>query len=343
MERPTVHDLARRAQVSLATIDRVLNGRPGVREQTVARVQKAIEELGYSRDANAATLARKRPHRFIFLLPKAETQFMAALIAAIRETAVSHAALRAQIDIVQAAMQTPEDASYALRSVDPDAIDGLAIMAPETPTVRDAVINLRQSGVEVVPIITDLPDARCGHFVGVNNIAAGRTAARLLGGFARDREGTVGVIGGHTLSRDFIDRRLGFDTVMREAFPAMKVLPSAEGADSAERVEEIARKLLQRHDRLAGIYLTAAGTAGLHAALADHMGPRPTVIAHELTPTTRQALSQGLFDAVISQDVGHIARSAVRVLRAMKDKLPLSPGQERIRIDIFTQENLPEP
>lgn len=343
MERPTVHDLARRAKVSLATIDRVLNGRPGVRDQTVARVQKAIEELGYSRDANAATLARKQPYRFVFLLPKAQTQFMAALTDAIGETATSHAALRTKIEIIQAAMQTPEDASNALRSIDPETIDGLAIMAPETPTVRDAVINLRHSGVEVVPIITDLPGARCGHFVGVNNIAAGRTAARLLGGFACGRQGPVAVIGSHTMSRDFIDRRLGFDMVMREAFPEMRVLPSVEGADSAERVADLAHALLHRHGPLGGIYLTAAGTAGLYQALCDYQGPRPTVIAHELTATTRQALREGVFDAVISQDVGHIARSAVRVLRAMKDKLPLSPGQERIRIEIFTQENLPEP
>jgi len=343
MERPTVHDLARRAKVSLATVDRVLNGRPGVREQTVARVQKAIEELNYSRDANAATLARKQPHRFVFLLPRARTQFLNALIGAIEETALSHAASRSNIEIVQAAMQTPEDASHALRAIDPEAIDGLAIMAPETPTVRDAVINLRQSGVQVVPIITDLPGAQCGHFVGVNNIAAGRTAARLLGGFVRDRQGTVAVIGGHTMSRDFLDRRLGFDAVMREAFPDISVLPSGEGADSAERVERIARKVLERHQNLAGIYLTAAGTAGLYAALAGHPEQRPTVIAHELTATTRKALNEGMFDAVISQDVGHIARSAVRVLRAMKDKLPLSPGQERIRIDIFTRDNLPVP
>lgn len=343
MDRPTVHDLARHAKVSLATVDRVLNGRPGVREKTVARVQKAIEDLGYARDANAASLARKKPYRFVFLLPKANTQFMAALTAAIKNAETVHAALRAEIDIVQSSMLTPEEASNSIRSLDTENIDGLAIMAPETPTVRDAVINLRRSGIPVVPIITDLPDTECGHFVGINNVAAGRTAARLLGGFVAHKTGSIAVIGGQTMSRDFLDRRLGFDAVMRERHPALHVLPTAEGADNAERVEAIARALLHRHDDLLGIYLSAAGTSGLYAALQDHPGLLPKIVVQDLTPVARKGLETNLFDIVIGQDLGHVARSAIRVMRAMKDQLPLSRDQERIRIEVFTSENLPDP
>ncbi|MEM6358054.1 MAG: LacI family DNA-binding transcriptional regulator, partial [Pseudomonadota bacterium] len=46
MNKPTVHDIAKEAGVSLATVDRVLNARPGVRENTIARVQAAVDRLG---------------------------------------------------------------------------------------------------------------------------------------------------------------------------------------------------------------------------------------------------------------------------------------------------------
>ncbi|MEO0363356.1 MAG: LacI family DNA-binding transcriptional regulator, partial [Pseudomonadota bacterium] len=62
--RPTTRDLAREAGVSLATVDRVLNGRPGVREATVEAVNAAIERLGYVRNQSAANLARGRTYRF---------------------------------------------------------------------------------------------------------------------------------------------------------------------------------------------------------------------------------------------------------------------------------------
>ena len=345
MGRPTVHDLARHAKVSLATVDRVLNGRPGVREQTVERVKQAIADLGYTRDVNAASLARKKPHRFVYLVPQTETQFMDNLIAAIRDTASSNAVPGTKIEIVQAPMQMPQDVSAAIETLDAEAMDGLAIMAPETPTVRDAVIKLRDRGVEVIPFISDLPGANCGHFVGINNVAAGRTAAGLLGRFCCAASGRVAFIGGHSSARDGIDRRFGFDQVMGDQFPHLNVLPTAEGRDQADRVEDITARILARRRDLRAIYLASAGTRGLYRALRSNQNQRPAtrpmVIAHELTPISRQALEEGFFDAVIAQDPGHIVRSTVRVLRARLNGVPFTQAQERIRIEIYTRDNLP--
>ena len=75
MGKPTVHDIAKEAGVSLATVDRVLNRRPGVRTATVARVQAAIDKLGYVRDLSAANLARGRLYRLAFVLPDRKSQF----------------------------------------------------------------------------------------------------------------------------------------------------------------------------------------------------------------------------------------------------------------------------
>ncbi|MEM7615295.1 MAG: LacI family transcriptional regulator, partial [Pseudomonadota bacterium] len=41
------------------------------------------------------------------------------------------------------------------------------------------------------------------------------------------------------------------------------------------------------------------------------------------------------------QDAGHLVRSAVRIMRANTDKLPINSAQERIRIDVYLKENLP--
>ena len=65
------------------------------------------------------------------------------------------------------------------------------------------------------------------------------------------------------------------------------------------------------------------------------------VISHELTPATRQALMDNEIAAVIAQNVGHLVRSAMRILRTLSDDLPIFEAQERIRIDIIVRENLP--
>ncbi|MFK7945723.1 MAG: LacI family DNA-binding transcriptional regulator, partial [Paracoccaceae bacterium] len=78
-EKPTVNDIARVAGVSLATVDRVLNDRPGVRSVTIERVNKAIAELGYVRDAAAASLARRRFRTLLFILPETSNEVVSAL------------------------------------------------------------------------------------------------------------------------------------------------------------------------------------------------------------------------------------------------------------------------
>src|SRR5580658_5408683 len=69
MVRATVHDLARAAGVSLATIDRVLNRRGGVRAATIEKVELAIARLDYRRDAAAAMLAKQHEYRLAFVIP----------------------------------------------------------------------------------------------------------------------------------------------------------------------------------------------------------------------------------------------------------------------------------
>jgi LacI family transcriptional regulator len=79
MARPTVRDIAREAGVSLATVDRVLNARPRVRENSVRRVQDAVEKLGYVRDVSAANLAKRKEYRFAFIFPIARASSLSTL------------------------------------------------------------------------------------------------------------------------------------------------------------------------------------------------------------------------------------------------------------------------
>jgi DNA-binding LacI/PurR family transcriptional regulator len=67
---PTIEDVARRAQVSTATVSRVVNGLQGVRPATAARVQQAIAELEYAPSQAARVLASRRTDTLGLLLPE---------------------------------------------------------------------------------------------------------------------------------------------------------------------------------------------------------------------------------------------------------------------------------
>jgi LacI family transcriptional regulator len=344
--RPTVYDIARTAGVSLATVDRVLNARPGVSEKTIIRVNKAILNLGYVRDVAAANLARQRNYRLAFVVPDEPSAITGKLTEAIEEAGAHAISERTEIAIHTVPDNDPHHLAKTLKGLGNSNLDGVAIMAPETPHVRDAIRRLKENDIHVVAVLSDLPNSQRNHFVGINSVSAGRTAAQLLGRFIGDPPANFAakilVIAGSMTLRDHIERRLGFDQVMAADFPHVEVLPSVECWDDSDTVRQIVPEMLQRHATIAGIYSLGAGNQGLIAALEKYQSRRPVfVVAQELTAHTRDALARGIFDAVISQDFGHVVRSAIRILRAISDNLEVNPSQERIRTEIIMKENLP--
>ncbi len=342
MGKPTVHDIAKEAGVSLATVDRVLNSRPGVREKTVRRVQTAVQTLGYVRDLTAANLSRKREYRFVFVLPQGAGQFVETLRAALLEAGEAHAADRMAVEIISTPMHDAHVVADLLNSLGPKLYSGVAVLAQETPAVRDAIRHLKETGLPVVTLVSDIPSSDRDHFVGIDNVAAGRTAAVLMGRFLGGFTGKILISASSMLARDSIERRLGFDNVMAERFGNIQVLPSLELRDQPARMMKIVKSVLQSDPSIAGVYsLGPINEAFLAALRASGRLDDLVVITHELTPITRTGLLADEIDAVITQNVGHLVRSAMRILRAKCDGRRIIESQERIRTDIIIKENLP--
>jgi LacI family transcriptional regulator len=341
LARTTLQDVARTAGVSLATVDRVLNRRPGVHAETAERVQQAITQLKYRPDRFAARLARGREHRFQFLLPTGSNAFMEALAERVRVTAEYVADERVRIGVTHVDVFDGDVLAAALDRLQGE-IDGVAVVALDHPSVREAIDELVATGVTVVTLVSDAPRSRRSHYIGIDNAAAGRTAASLLGRFVAGRPGKVGLIAGSMALRDHIERQIGFEQVIARDFPSLALLPVREGRDDDERVEGLATALLRENADLVGLYNVGAGNGGIVAALEASGRARDVVfIAHELTPFSRRHLIRGTIDAIINQDPGHEARSATRLLIAERENTPYDAGQERIRIDIFIRDNVP--
>ena len=238
-------------------------------------------------------------------------------------------------------MFDPDVLAGALEQLSP-AYHGVAVVALDHPRVRAAIDDLVARDVAVVTLVSDAPSSRRLHYVGIDNPAAGRTAATLMGRFLAGRKGTVGVIAGSLSLRDHAERQFGFHQILSSEYPDLPALPALEGRDDSERTRELTAELLERHPDLRGIYIAGAGNRGIAAALEASGRARDIVwIAHELTQHTRRFLLHGTIDAIINQDPGHEARSAARILLAHCWGEPIVPDQERIRIDIFLRDNLP--
>lgn len=334
MSGPTVRDVAQVAQVSLATVDRVLNNRGGVSAKVVDRVRAAVAQTGYVRNLAAANLSRRRVYRFCFVIPSGDTGFVALLHAALTQEQQRMMEEQVLVQIVPTKAFDVEDQVAALRNLDCDAV---AVMASEAPEINEEIAALNASGVRVVTLVADLPSSGRDAYVGPDNVMAGRTAAEFMGRFIKD-QGSVLMIAGSLAARDHSERLLGFRMVMQERFAGCALLPAVEGADDADRVEQIVLDAVGDR-QLAGIYAIGAGNRGLVRAV-HTLNPKPTTIVHELTPTSREALRNGTFDLVLDQDIRAGVIAAVRIMRDLTETTTPPADAGRIKLNIYSRENI---
>lgn len=339
--RPTTKDLAKAAGVSLATVDRVLNGRSGVRRKTVDAVNLAIREIGFERNQVAATLARKRGYHFGFVLPRSGDEYLNEILARVTEVSTWGRAEMLEASIIRIDDHDSHKAARTLGRLTTDKFDGIAIMAPETPQVRDAIVRMRERGLNTIPLISNQMQDDGLPFIGIDSRSAGETAGRLLGRFCRGQTGNVIVVTETLQSRDSLERRLGFDAVLSRQYPDLKSVPTLETHGDNDRTRAILKQAFATYDSIVGIYLMGQeARAPLEALKSTKTGVGSMIIAHERTPSTEAALRDDLIQAVIAQDPGHLVRSAIRVLRAHSENRPVLGSQERIRTEILISENL---
>ena len=339
--RPTTKDLAKAAGVSLATVDRVLNERPGVRKKTVDAVNEAIERIGFVRNQLAANLARQKVYKFVFLLPENGGEFLDEIKTSIDEAGDASEKDGMQISWRAILQEDPHRMADSIGGLIGEGLDGVAIMAPAFPQVRDASSRLAESGVQVVGFVSGQHAEDGFGLVGIDNQAAGATAARLLGRFLGEKTGSVLVIAESMNALDSVDRRLGFDRVMSADFHNLRALPSMETHGQEGRTKTIIENAYRHHKDIVGVYVMASeGRQPLSALIANEHVHNQVISAHERTAFTESALRGQSLDAIIAQSPGHLVRSAVRTLRARCDGTEPVASQERIRIEILLRENL---
>src|SRR6478736_9696525 len=86
----TIYDVAREANVSMATVSRVVNGNPNVKPTTRKKVQEAIDRLGYRPNAVARGLASKKTTTVGVIIPDISNLIFAELARGIEDIATMY-------------------------------------------------------------------------------------------------------------------------------------------------------------------------------------------------------------------------------------------------------------
>jgi LacI family transcriptional regulator len=337
--RSTLTDVAREAGVSAATVDRVLNNRPGVRERTREIVVETARRLGYLPEGTAGgTGAAVGAMRLDFVLPEGTNSFIRTLGAEIDAQAAARPGLAARVRSIEGF--EPETLAATLRELR-GATDGVGLVALDHPAVREAMRSLAADGVPLVTLATDVLHVPRTAYVGIDNRQAGRLAGYLLGRLLGGRPAKVALFAGSLSYRGHQEREMGFRHVLAEEFPAIEIVELREVLDDRERAYAEAAALLDRHPELAGIYNIGAGNPGIARALRERGRAREVVfLGHELTEGSKPLLLDGTLDGVIDQNPRVEAREALNLLVHAVRRLPYDGHPPRLQM-IF-KENIPE-
>jgi LacI family transcriptional regulator len=341
--RPTIADLAKAAGVSVATVDRVLNGRHKVREETSRRVYDAATGIGFH---GVSQLPRPQPaegmpqYRVGFILPKPKNHFFQALATELERAVVSAPGILGVAQIEFVADDNPAQMVETLRAVGARN-QAVAIAAPDYPALAIAIAELKAKGVPVFSVLSDLaPGIRQG-YIGVNNRKAGRTAAWMIAKVAK-RPGKVAVfVGSHRIQGHEM-REMGFRSYFRENAVEFEVLNTLIDIEGRETTYDATAALLRQHPDLVGLYITGGGMEGAIAAIGDakRLGDL-NVVATELTPESRTALADGVILMAISTPIHNLSRELVTLMIGAIENGPASvPGQTFLPFEMYVQENL---
>jgi LacI family transcriptional regulator len=291
-QRVKMSDVARTAGVSVATVSKVINGRWGVAQATVDRVQEVIEELGYEASLGAQSLRSHRTNVLGILVAEFEPFSTELLKGASAKVAETDYELLAYAAGARGSMVGWERRSLARLSG--TLIDGAILV---TPTVVEA-----KQGVHVVAIDPHTGPAGMPT-IDSDNFAGALLATNYLLGLGHRR---IGFIGGRPDLESARLREAGFRRAMTDAGVTVDDALVRIGGYRIETAMGPARELLGRTDRPTAVFAsndlsaiaTVTAARGLGLAVPDDLSvigfdnvPESALASPPLT-TIKQPLQQ---------------------------------------------------
>ncbi|MDN2709934.1 LacI family DNA-binding transcriptional regulator [Janthinobacterium sp. SUN118] len=334
--------VALQAGVSVATVDRVLKQRGGVHATTVRRVMQALDELA-RQSAQVGLAGKKFMLDVVMVAPQRFTDAVRAALEA-ELPSLHPAVLRSRFHLHETL--EVEKIVALLERIRKNGSHGVLLKAPDLPSVAEAVNRLAAAGIPMVTLVTDMPGSARRGYVGMDNRAAGETAAYLIGqwlGEEKKRQKQQVLV---TLSSNRFhgeeEREIGFRRALRERHRHLSIVEVSEGHGIDGATGALVRQALAGHTGIAAVYSIGGGNAAIVQAFAQAGRPCRVFIGHDLDADNVALLRSGAIQAVLHHDLGQDMRRACQEILRAQGALPaLARPQPLSAIQVVTPWNLP--
>ncbi len=347
----SIHEVARRAKVSIATVSRTINGVPTVAPQLSRRVWKVVEELGYYPNTQARALVSGRSRIFGLIVSEITNPFFPEIVQGFEDVAVQH---NYEI-LTTSTVQDPRRMTLAVRRMIERRVDGVAIVTfgmEETlfDDLRSRKIPL--VFIDVGPALPRISNIRIDYQHGI------RQAVQHL---AALRHARIAFISGPLALKSAVARQHAFLQSMEEL--GLRVDPEhlIEGTHTMEGGMDALKKIISFPRRPTAVVcsndMTAIGVmrqsyeAGIHIPrdlsvigfddirLAQFMTPPLTTVRMSQPEIARLAFQALLADVQRKVPLPNGSEYILRTSLVLRDSTALAPKSSRAR----AQMNVPSP
>ncbi|HET7307140.1 MAG TPA: LacI family DNA-binding transcriptional regulator [Gammaproteobacteria bacterium] len=332
MRIATIKDVARRAQVSLKTVSRVVNDEPSVRQETRARVLKAIEELRYRPNASARSLRGATAHTIALVYDNPNPHYIISVQHGVLAIC-GEAGFGLQIHPCNSKSSALADDLTALAQR--WRLAGL-VLAPPMSENTELLRALTDNAIPLVRIISAASDPGDGYpcvYVDDRDAAYAITEHLVQLGHTR-----IGFLWGGKQHRSSPERFKGYEDALRDYGIAINKKLIVAGDYSFDDGFRGARRLFRLKDRPSAIFGSndeiAAGVLAAARAAGMNVPYDLSIAGFEDSPISRQS-----WPALTTarQDTEAIANHAARLLIARIRGNADAVGNEGFRPDLVVR------
>ena len=313
VKRPMIKDLAKAAGVSVATVDRVLNRRLPVRNDTAKLVVEAAERIGY----HATSLLKRRLEevplrKFAFLLQKPDA-FYHELARGLSNATKASRDIEGRAHVEYIDQLVPALIAQRIREVAPK-YHATAVVAMAHPLVDEAVAEMIAAGYPVFTLLASLSGTGAIAHIGLDGRKCGRIAGWTISRMA-GRSGKIGIlVGSHRYLHQELSE-ISFRTYMREHAPDFQLLEPIINLDDEAIAYDAVTAMIKANSDLVGIYVAGGGQEGLIRALKERSSPhRLVAVCNELTAATRQALIDEVVEMTLCTPIDPLSKRLVEMM-----------------------------
>lgn len=201
----TIKDVAKAANVSVATVSRVLNKKSNVSDDAIEAVNAAVDKLGYSPNFLGRDLRKSETRRILAIVASTEQSFYSEVLRGMEETASAQG-----YDVLIATTRDdPKHEMHLLGMLFSRSVDGAVLLGPklDAPTISNLAENHN-----IAMCLERLDNCKV-LTVTIDNVKAGKDAVTYLINKGRKR---IGLITTALRSQSSIDREIGYRQALEE-------------------------------------------------------------------------------------------------------------------------------